>query len=179
MPMLAPATAGKAAVWSKHSSVIPLKLPLDSARHTPRTARGYSYLKRMPDETMVVNKSLLQLNLVGARWSRATPGRGDPLLRQSCSLKTYSFKSSNRLLLKLLILLFANLFASTLTRQCGFYALFLAGLQIEGVALNLLDNVFLLHLAFETPQRVLEGFTLLQSNFRQTDTPPDPSCRTE
>jgi len=43
MPMPAPATAGKAAVWSKHSSVIPLKLPLDSARHTPRTARGYNF----------------------------------------------------------------------------------------------------------------------------------------
>jgi hypothetical protein len=83
MPMPAPATAGKAAVWSKHSSVIPLKLPLDSARHTPRTARGYSFLNLLPDETVAVNKSLLQLNLVGARWSRVTPGRGDPLLRQT------------------------------------------------------------------------------------------------
>jgi hypothetical protein len=58
----------------------PLKLPLDSARHTPRTARGYS-CTFMPDETVVMNKSLLQLNPVGARWSRVTPGRGNPLLR--------------------------------------------------------------------------------------------------
>ena len=60
----------------------PLKLPLDSARHAPRTERGYNF-SLMPDETTVINKSLLQLNLVGARWSRATPGRGDPLLRQT------------------------------------------------------------------------------------------------
>jgi hypothetical protein len=48
-------------------------------------------------------------------------------------------------------LLFTNLFASTLTGESGFDSLFLAGLQVEGVALYLLDNVFLLHLAFETP----------------------------
>jgi hypothetical protein len=71
------------------------------------------------------------------------PGTGRPFTASDFSLNAY-FKNSS-------ILLFANLFASTLTRQCGLYAFFLAGLQIEGVALNLLDDVFLLHLAFETP----------------------------
>ena len=56
---------------------------------------------------------------------------------------------------------------------------FFAGLQVEGVALDLLDNVFLLHLALEPTQSVLEGFTLLKSYFCQTDTPPNPSGWTE
>jgi hypothetical protein len=36
-----------------------------------------------------------------------------------------------------------------------------------------------LHLALETAQSILEGFTLLKSNFCQTDTPPNPSGWTE
>jgi hypothetical protein len=36
------------------------------------------------------------------------------------------------------------------------------------VSLNLLDDVLLLNLAFEAAQRVLEGLTLLNSDFRQT-----------
>ena len=48
-----------------------------------------------------------------------------------------------------LVLFFPRLFASTLARESGLDTLFLAGLQVEGVALNLLDNVFLLHLALE------------------------------
>jgi hypothetical protein len=47
------------------------------------------------------------------------------------------------------------------------------------VALNFFNDVFLLHFALKTPQSVFEGLTLLQSNFRQTDTPPNPSGRTD
>ena len=78
-----------------------------------------------------------------------------------------------------LILLFASFLASSLTSESGLHALFLAGLQIKGVALNLLDNVFLLHLALKAAKSVLEGFPLLKSYFCQTDTPPNPSGRTE
>jgi hypothetical protein len=46
------------------------------------------------------------------------------------------------------------------------------------MAFNLFDDIFLLHFALETAQSVFEGLTLLQSNFRQTDTPPNPSGRT-
>ena len=95
----------------------------------------------------------------GGQIEQGRPGTGDPLL--------------------LLVLLFANLLASALASERGFYALFLTGFEVKGVALDLLDNVFLLHFALETAQSVLEGFTLLQSNFRQTDTPPNPSGRTE
>lgn len=94
----------------------------------------------------------------GGQQSRAAPGRGRP------------FTAS--------ILLLANFLTGALTSQRGLYTLFLAGFQVKGVALDLLDNVFLLHLAFETAKRVLEGLALLQSNFRQTDTPPNPSGRT-
>jgi hypothetical protein len=43
------------------------------------------------------------------------------------------------------------------------------------VTLDLLDDVFLLHFTFEAAQRVLEGFTLLNSDFRQLSTPPNRS----
>jgi len=42
------------------------------------------------------------------------------------------------------------------------------------VALYLLDNVFLLHLAFETAQSILEGLPLLKPNFCQTLPTPRP-----
>jgi hypothetical protein len=77
------------------------------------------------------------------------------------------------------ILLFANLLTSALPSQSGLYAFFLAGLQVKGVALYFFNNVFLLHLALEAAQSVFEGLTLLQSNFCQTNTPPNPSGWTE
>jgi hypothetical protein len=95
----------------------------------------------------------------GARSSRAAPGRDGPCTE--------------------LVLLFTRLLASPLPGQRGFYTLLLAGLQVKGVAFHFLDNVFLLHLALKTAQSVLEGFTLLQPNFCQTYTPPNPSGRTE
>ncbi len=78
-----------------------------------------------------------------------------------------------------LILLFANLLARALASQRGLYTFLFTGFQVKGVAFYFFDNVFLLHFALEAAQSVFEGFTLLQSNFRQTDTPPDPSGRTE
>ena len=69
---------------------------------------------------------------------------------------------------RLSVLLLASLFATPFPCQSFLDTLFFAGLQVKGVALNLLDNVFLLHLALETSQRVFEGFSLLNSDFRQT-----------
>lgn len=48
-----------------------------------------------------------------------------------------------------LILFFACFLAGSLSSQRGLHTLFLARLQVKGVALNLLDDVFLLHLALE------------------------------
>jgi hypothetical protein len=104
---------------------------------------------------MNMNKSLLQLKVVGARSSRAAPGGSGPLLQ--------------------LVLFLARLLAGSLTSQRSLHALFFAWLQVKGVALDLLDNVFLLHLAFKATQSILEGFSLLKPNFCQTDTPPNSS----
>jgi hypothetical protein len=78
-----------------------------------------------------------------------------------------------------LILFLARFLASPLASKSGLDALFLTGFQVKGVALDLLDNVFLLHLALEAAQSVLKGFPLLKSYFCQTDTPPNPSRWTE
>jgi len=48
-----------------------------------------------------------------------------------------------------LILFFACFLSGALARERGLYTLLFAGLQVEGVTLYLLDNVFLLHLALE------------------------------
>jgi len=77
------------------------------------------------------------------------------------------------------ILFFANFLTGALASERGFHAFLFTRFEVKGVALDLFNNVFLLHFALETAQSVLEGFTLLQSNFRQTDTPPNPSGRTE
>jgi hypothetical protein len=83
--------------------------------------------------------------------------------------------SGRRRPIRLSVLLFTSLFPTALACEGFLDTLFLAGLQVKGVALNLLDDVFLLHLTLETTQRVLEGFSLLKSDFRQLTTPPNPS----
>ncbi len=79
----------------------------------------------------------------------------------------------------LLVLFLARLLACSLASQRGLHTLLLAGLQVKGMTLHFLNNVFLLYLPLETAQSVLEGFPLLKSYFRQTDTPPDSSRWTE
>jgi hypothetical protein len=71
-----------------------------------------------------------------------------------------------------LILLFASLFSAAFTRERFFNALLFAGLQVKGVSLDLLDNIFLLNLALKAAQRVLEGFALLEPDFCQPDNTP-------
>ena len=112
-----------------------------------------------------MKRSLVQLCAVGA--NRAGPPREGATLY--CLRSLLLTPSSG------LILFFANFLTSALASKRGFHAFLLTGLQVKGVALDLLNNVLLLHFTLETAQGVLEGFTLLQSNFRQTDTPPDPS----
>ena len=78
-----------------------------------------------------------------------------------------------------LVLFLTCLLASSLASESSFHTLLFAGLQVKGVALDLLDNVFLLHLTLKAAQSVLEGLSLLKPNFCQTDTPPDSSGWTE
>ena len=51
---------------------------------------------------------------------------------------------------RLLILLFTRFFATAFACERFLDTLFFAGLQVKGVALNLLNDIFLLHLALET-----------------------------
>ena len=73
-----------------------------------------------------------------------------------------------------LVLLFACFFPAALTGQRFFYALFFARLQVKGVTLDLLDNVFLLHFALEATQCIFEGLALLKSYFCQLNYTPKP-----
>ena len=49
---------------------------------------GTNYIAFYAGRMMSI-KSLLQLEMVGARSSRAAPGRSGPLLLQSCSLRVF------------------------------------------------------------------------------------------
>ena len=62
-----------------------------------------------------------------------------------------------------LVLLFTHLLAITFASERLFHALLLAWLQIEGVTLDLFDDVFRLHLALEAAQGILKRFTFLNS----------------
>ena len=48
-----------------------------------------------------------------------------------------------------LVLFFTRFFPAALARQCFLHTLLLARLQVKGVTLDLLNDVFLLHLALE------------------------------
>jgi len=66
-----------------------------------------------------------------------------------------------------LVLFLANLLAIALTCKCFLHALLLARFQVKGVALDLLDNVFRLHLTLKPAQRIFKGFAFLNSNLCQ------------
>ena len=73
-----------------------------------------------------------------------------------------------------LLLLFSSFLPAALTRQSFFHALFFAGFEIKGVPLDLLDDVFLLHLPLEAAKCIFKGFSLLQSDFCQRAYTPKP-----
>ena len=50
---------------------------------------------------------------------------------------------------------------------------FLARLQIKRMALDLFNDVFLLHLSLEAPEGVFQGFTVLESYFCQSKNTSD------
>jgi hypothetical protein len=57
------------------------------------------------------------------------------------------------------------LLAQSLPRKRFFCPPFLAGLHVKAVFLDFLDDIFLLHLALETAQRIFQRFTLLDNHF--------------
>ena len=131
-----------------------------------------------------------------------TPPRNYPWIRPTCGSRRFTtkkkprYQNDSRGILKdgrekkwvtaeeeethrLLILFFSSFFPTAFACERFLDTLFFAGLQVKGVALNLLDDVFLLHLTLKTSQRVFEGFPLLKSDFRQLTTPPNSSRWTQ
>ena len=74
-----------------------------------------------------------------------------------------------------LVLLLAGLLAVTFAGQCFLDAALFAGLQVVGVTLDFLDDVFLLHLALETAERILERLAFLYADFCQIEYTPKPA----
>jgi len=72
-----------------------------------------------------------------------------------------------------LILLFTSLLTIPLACQRFFYAALFAGLQVEGVTLNFLDDVLLLNLTLKPAQRIFKRFAFLHANLCQCTTPPN------
>jgi hypothetical protein len=71
----------------------------------------------------------------------------------------------------------ALLFTTTLTRECLLRPAFVARLQIERVLLDILDDIFLLHLALEAAEGALNGFAFLDFNFSHAVSTPLASGR--
>ena len=61
----------------------------------------------------------------------------------------------------------ASLLAIAFSRQCRFYTLLLARFQIEGVPLDVPDDVLLQDFAFEALQRALQAFAFVNLNLSQ------------
>jgi len=70
------------------------------------------------------------------------------------------------------VLFLASFLAASSPCQSFSDTFFFAGLQVKGVALDLLNDVFLLHLALEAEQRIFEGFSLWNPEFRQNELHP-------
>ena len=66
------------------------------------------------------------------------------------------------------------LFAQSLPRKRFFSPALFAGLHIEAMLLDFLDDVFLLHLALETAQSILQRFTFLDDDFSHVRFTPNP-----
>ena len=66
-----------------------------------------------------------------------------------------------------LVLLFTNLLAVALACECFLHAFLFAWFQVKGVALDLFDNVFRLHLTLETTESILQRLAFLNTNFCQ------------
>src|SRR5262249_37738884 len=71
-----------------------------------------------------------------------------------------------------LLQLSPELLAISLTRKRLLRAPLVSRFQIEGVLLNVLDDVFLLNLALEPPESAFDRLALLDFDFRHALTPP-------
>jgi hypothetical protein len=97
---------------------------------------------------------------------------------QSTHLRIRSWNSIGRYLVGvglpsiLLLQLSPELLAIPLARERLFRSPFVAGFQIEGMFLDILDDVFLLDLTLEPAESAFNRFALLDFDFRHALTPP-------
>jgi hypothetical protein len=95
---------------------------------------------------------------------------------QSTHLSSRSWNSIGRYLvgvgLPSLLRLSPELLAISLTRQRLLRATFVTGFQIEGMLLDIFDDVFLLNLPLEPAESAFNRLALLDFYFRHLQTPP-------
>ena len=60
----------------------------------------------------------------------------------------------------------SHFLAVAFARQCLFGTTLVSGLQIEGMLLDIFDDIFLLHLPFEPPKSTFDRLAVLNLNFR-------------
>ncbi len=73
------------------------------------------------------------------------------------------------------VLLLTDLLPVPLACKCFLHALLFAWFQVEGVTLDLFDDVLRLHLPLETTKSILQGLALLNTYFRQDESTSQPA----
>jgi hypothetical protein len=102
--------------------------------------------------------------MLPAVFSTVREGRSPIFLPETAFCR---YDGSNKKTPVKLVLFFPDLLAIALPRQRFLDSLLLAWFQVEGVALDLFDNVLGLYLALETAQSILERLAFLYTNFCQ------------
>jgi hypothetical protein len=98
---------------------------------------------------------------------------------QSTHERIRSWNSIGRHLVGRLLRLASEFFAIALARKRLLRPAFVAGFQIEGVLLDILDDVFLLHLPLESPEGALDRLTLLNLHFSHAWNTPSAVANNE
>jgi hypothetical protein len=96
-----------------------------------------------------------------------------PSARGMVSLSSTAFNTNYRFVWSLYFSW--PLFAIAFARQSFFDPALFTGLQVVGVAFDLLNDIFLLHLPLKAPESGLKAFALLHVDFRQPFSPPSNS----
>jgi len=154
----------------QHSDSVSKYSGLRGARELPRHVGPTTPGARSPLWSCVMSPRLeTAIAACETTWRRALP--------LHCTMRLSSGKTASRCLAATApncwnsLRLFANLFSGTLSCQSLLHPALLARLQVEGVTLHFLDDVFGYNLALEATKGVLQRLALLQSNFCQAHHP--------
>jgi hypothetical protein len=109
----------------------------------------------------------LNRNARGGPWEKSGASE-----RETVGEKAMGQSPGGRRPMGMSVLFLASFLAASFPCQRFPDMFFFAGLQVKGVALDLLNDAFLLHLALEAAQRIFEGFSLFNPDFRQNELHP-------